>query len=326
MCLNCPEANRGIFLPDCLRPKVASATSVGSSPRARLEAAKESALKQQLDTGVDFTRVAILRTAASLAVREDEEKGACKKIAAAMKLRKKYIKQSYETYNDNPISGPVTFRMNSMGVYEVYKNEDEGNLFPVWTLPDFVQDYQTLVGICQAGDVKTISWERMKTLEQTFDIHKHLNSGLEDKASELGDKADFYSIPKVDTHVHLAAAFSPQDFVEFIKRKVRENSAEKVYKGKTIFEVMDDIGLTAENITLDVIDVQADNTLFDRFDRFNAKYNPAGNSSLREIFLKSENDIKGRYFAELTKEALQHLTNSKTLFAEYRMSVYGVSM
>ena len=126
--------------------------------------------------------------------------------------------------------------------------------------------------------------------------------------------------------MHLAAAFSPQDFVNFIKRKVREDSPEKVYKNKTIGEVMADIGLSEEQITLDVIDVQADNTLFDRFDRFNAKYNPAGNSSLREIFLKSENDLKGRYFAELTKVALKHLEDSKTLFAEYRMSVYGSSM
>jgi hypothetical protein len=35
---------------------------------------------------------------------------------------------------------------------------------------------------------------------------------------------------------------------------------------------------------------------------FNLKYNPAGQSRLREIFLKSDNYINGRYLAELTKE------------------------
>ena len=35
---------------------------------------------------------------------------------------------------------------------------------------------------------------------------------------------------------------------------------------------------------------------------FNLKYNPAGQSRLREIFLKTDNHVKGRYLAELTKE------------------------
>lgn len=39
---------------------------------------------------------------------------------------------------------------------------------------------------------------------------------------------------------------------------------------------------------------------FHRFDKFNLKYNPIGESRLREIFLKTDNYIKGRYLAELT--------------------------
>ena len=40
---------------------------------------------------------------------------------------------------------------------------------------------------------------------------------------------------------------------------------------------------------------------FHRFDTFNLKYNPIGESRLREIFLKTDNYIEGRYLAELTK-------------------------
>lgn len=40
---------------------------------------------------------------------------------------------------------------------------------------------------------------------------------------------------------------------------------------------------------------------FHRFDKFNLKYNPIGESRLREIFLKTDNYINGRYLAELTK-------------------------
>lgn len=47
---------------------------------------------------------------------------------------------------------------------------------------------------------------------------------------------------------------------------------------------------------------------FHRFDKFNLKYNPMGSSRLREIFLKTDNYIGGRYFAELIKGAPNKLT------------------
>lgn len=47
--------------------------------------------------------------------------------------------------------------------------------------------------------------------------------------------------------------------------------------------------------------MQAHTDSFHRFDKFNLKYNPVGESRLRTIFLKTDNDIKGRYLAEITK-------------------------
>jgi AMP deaminase len=67
--------------------------------------------------------------------------------------------------------------------------------------------------------------------------------------------------------------------------------------------------------------VKAVNT-FGRFDKFKAKYNPLGRTEMRSIFLKRDNDIKGRYFAELMQEVLQNRTRTNTKL-EYRISVYG---
>ncbi|KAI9592790.1 hypothetical protein BDF19DRAFT_195700 [Syncephalis fuscata] len=64
---------------------------------------------------------------------------------------------------------------------------------------------------------------------------------------------------------------------------------------------------------------------FHRFDKFNLKYNPIGESRLREIFLKTDNFIKGRYLAELTQEVFSDLEASKYQMAEYRISIYGRS-
>jgi AMP deaminase len=48
-----------------------------------------------------------------------------------------------------------------------------------------------------------------------------------------------------------------------------------------------------------------------RFDRFNLKYNPAGQSRLREIFLKTDNLVAGQYLAEVTREVINDLGESK---------------
>ena len=53
------------------------------------------------------------------------------------------------------------------------------------------------------------------------------------------------------------------------------------------------------------------------------KYNPVGESRLRTIFLKTDNFIKGRYLAEITKEVISDLESSKYQFVEWRISIYG---
>ena len=50
-----------------------------------------------------------------------------------------------------------------------------------------------------------------------------------------------------------------------------------------------------------------------------------GESRLREIFLKTDNHLNGRYFAEMMKEVMSDLEESKYQNAEYRLSIYGRS-
>lgn len=51
----------------------------------------------------------------------------------------------------------------------------------------------------------------------------------------------------------------------------------------------------------------------------------SGESRLREIFLKTDNHINGCYFAEMLKEVLSDLEESKYQNAEPRLSIYGRS-
>ncbi|KAJ0734569.1 putative AMP deaminase [Helianthus annuus] len=47
------------------------------------------------------------------------------------------------------------------------------------------------------------------------------------------------------------------------------------------------------DLNVDLLDVHADKSTFHRFDKFNLKYNPFGQSRLRENFLKQDNLIQG---------------------------------
>ncbi|XP_042215836.1 AMP deaminase 2-like [Homarus americanus] len=65
--------------------------------------------------------------------------------------------------------------------------------------------------------------------------------------------------------------------------------------------------------------------MFCRFDKFNAKYNPVGESRLREVFLKTDNYLNGRHFGHIIKEVMFDLEESKYQNAELRLSIYGKS-
>jgi AMP deaminase len=69
----------------------------------------------------------------------------------------------------------------------------------------------------------------------------------------------------------------------------------------TLAEVFESLHLTAYDLSIDTLDMHAHQDSFHRFDKFNLKYNPIGESRLREIFLKTDNHIGGRYLAELTQ-------------------------
>lgn len=94
-------------------------------------------------------------------------------------------------------------------------------------------------------------------------------------------------------------------------------------KDLTLQQVFESLNLTAYDLSIDTLDMHAHQDAFHRFDKFNLKYNPMGESRLREIFLKTDNLIKGRYLAEITKELMADLEQSKYQMAEWRVSIYG---
>lgn len=138
---------------------------------------------------------------------------------------------------------------------------------------------------------------------------------------------DFYNIRKVDTHIHAASCMNQKHLLRFIKKTLKKHADEVVTCNKgvkmTLKEVFQSMNLTTYDLTVDMLDVHADRNTFHRFDKFNAKYNPIGESRLREVFLKTDNYLNGKYFARIIKEVAFDLEESKYQNAELRLSIYG---
>ncbi|KRX01195.1 hypothetical protein PPERSA_03699 [Pseudocohnilembus persalinus] len=177
--------------------------------------------------------------------------------------------------------------------------------------------------------VKSLCYERLKLQEKHFEMHELLNYDKEMKEQKEIMYQDFFTIPKVDTHIHHSACMSAKQLADFLieifsdqeqlKRVVKIEQNEEF----TLQDVLNQIGVDdPREINVDSLNVQADRTLFKRFDNFNNKYNPQSSSLLREIFLKTDNHMGGEYLALITKRQMEVLAQQNT-YTEWRLSVYG---
>lgn len=219
------------------------------------------------------------------------------------------------------------FRMED-GVVQVYANKDtKEKLFPVADATTFFTDLHHILRVIATGNIRTLCHHRLVLLEQKFNLHLMLNADREFLAQKSAPHRDFYNVRKVDTHVHHSACMNQKHLLRFIKSKLRKEPDEVVIFRDgtylTLKEVFESLDLTGYDLNVDLLDVHADKSTFHRFDKFNLKYNPCGQSRLREIFLKQDNLIQGRFLGELTKQVFTDLAASKYQMAEYRVSIYG---
>ncbi|KAL8146595.1 hypothetical protein AgCh_004354 [Apium graveolens] len=214
------------------------------------------------------------------------------------------------------------------GVVHVYANKDSTEkLFPVADATTFFTDLHYILKVIAAGNIRTLCHHRLVLLEQKFNLHLMLNADKEFLAQKSAPHRDFYNVRKVDTHVHHSACMNQKHLLRFIKSKLRKEPGEVVIFRDgtylTLKEVFESLDLTGYDLNVDLLDVHADKSTFHRFDKFNLKYNPCGQSRLREIFLKQDNLIQGRFLAEVTQQVFSDLDASKYQMAEYRISIYG---
>ncbi|KAH8794493.1 hypothetical protein F5882DRAFT_288836 [Hyaloscypha sp. PMI_1271] len=243
------------------------------------------------------------------------------------------IGEDFDIEDVLPVPGPsdMAFRLDGNSVYQVYENsEAEGVDTPIINIPtirEFYMDLESVLNVSSDGPSKSFAFRRLQYLEGKFNLYVLLNEYQEMADSKRVPHRDFYNVRKVDTHVHHSACMNQKHLLRFIKSKMKKCPDEVVMfrdgKHLTLEEVFQSINLTAYDLSIDTLDMHAHTDSFHRFDKFNLKYNPIGESRLRTIFLKTDNFINGRYLAEITKEVISDLESSKYQMAEWRISIYG---
>ncbi|KAI1495467.1 AMP deaminase [Biscogniauxia marginata] len=233
-----------------------------------------------------------------------------------------------------PQASEFTFRLDGNGVYQVFENVAAENantpVVGVPTIKDFYVDLEQILSVSSDGPSKSFAFRRLQYLEGKFNLYALLNEYQETADTKKVPHRDFYNVRKVDTHVHHSACMNQKHLLRFIKSKMKKCPDEYVLfrdgKNLTLKEVFESINLTAYDLSIDTLDMHAHTDSFHRFDKFNLKYNPIGESRLRTIFLKTDNHINGRYLAEITKEVISDLESSKYQMVEWRISIYGRSL
>uniref|UniRef100_A0A4W5NYB3 AMP deaminase n=1 Tax=Hucho hucho TaxID=62062 RepID=A0A4W5NYB3_9TELE len=287
---------------------------------------------------------------------EDYEQAA-KTLMKALSIREKYSRLAYHRFprttaqflrsaENQKWNGEDPYTMEGIpdnlnyslqmkdGIVYVYDDaealkQQQPHSLPYPDLETFAIDLSHVLAMIVDGPTKTYCHRRLNFAASKFYLHEMLNEMAELKELKGVPHRDFYNVRKVDTHIHAAACMNQKHLLKFIQTTYK-TEADRVVLEKggqmiTLKQVFETLAMDPYDLTVDSLDVHAGRQTFHRFDKFNSKYNPVGASELREIYLKTDNYIKGEYFARIIKEVAHELEESKYQHAEPRMSIYGRS-
>ncbi|KAJ1957165.1 AMP deaminase [Linderina pennispora] len=278
----------------------------------------------------------------------DELKHVGNELLACMRLRQKYIDLSLQSMHEylknmeqaseqsnGVLEDECVFEMVESGVFSVFENQkakDEGQepFTKVPSIKEYYMDLDYVLDTISDGPIKTWAFHRLQYLDARWRLYMLLNEREETMQSKMVPHRDLYNVCKVDGHIHLASAITQANLARFMRTKLMTEPDRPVIvrdgQALTLKQVFESLNLTADDLSIDTLDMHAHKGAFHRFDKFNSSFNPVGQPQLREIFMKTDNFINGEYFAQITKEVMSDLEQSKYQMAEYRVSIYGRSI
>lgn len=123
----------------------------------------------------------------------------------------------------------VLHKAPSKKLHKFTEHPPQRPLYKPIPFKEFVTDFNRLAAICEMGPCRTLCWKRNHILEKKFHFHRLLNEKLEDSVAKKSG-ADFYSVTKVDNHIHINRMMTAPRFLDFIKDKLETEPNTIVFK------------------------------------------------------------------------------------------------
>jgi len=195
-----------------------------------------------------------------------------------------FVPPPYDPFEE-PLPGPSAAVCHwEDGVLSVYASPTalmrRSPMYPHRRWREFADDLRSLMAVVVAPAARSFCHLRLKLLGERFAMHATLNDRQERLEQAAVPHRDFYNVRKVDTHVHHSSSMNQKHLLRFIKSKVRKCGSDRVLVDRadptgqrvlTLTEVFKSLNLTTHELSVDTLDMHADNTTFHRFDRFNLK-------------------------------------------------------
>lgn len=301
-----------------------------------------------IDTRVDFHRLRVSGTFE----KEAQDLVSAHFFQDALELRSRYTGSI--TFDESSVMADL-FKLRNNGQIELAFSRNKTNSFDEdeWTfktvegilvphevhqiprLPkdmfhyeDFRSHVQEIRDFIDKLAVQNFSMERLKLLEHKFKLHSAVNHSLEAGSTEnkASQNRDFYQATKVDNTIRMETGMTARQLLDFIVSKAHNNGDDIVahQSGKepqTLRQLLSELRISPDSLTVDNLNVQANSTL----GTVSEQYIPEGRDELLTLLLKTDNQMKGRYFAELTKLTFENLKRDRFTFTENRLPIYGAS-
>jgi AMP deaminase len=174
--------------------------------------------------------------------------------------------------------------------------------------------------MARSGPITSFCHQRLQIIEHKFQLYLSLNVAAEIRVlRNANEKKSFQNVHKVDSHINVAGAASPQLLVSYIQEQLQKNQHAKVVEdpktGKevTLVQVFSQMGVGVEDLNVQTLkNTEAMDGIFYPFD----------SPQLRDLFL--ETDYRnGKFSAGLTRTWLDQLEQNEVLKAELHVPIYG---
>nr|XP_035944397.1 AMP deaminase 1 isoform X2 [Halichoerus grypus] len=281
-----------------------------SIPQSETSSTKLSHISEYISsptyqTVPDFQRVQITGDYASGVTVEDFEM-VCKGLYRALCIRERYMQKSFQRFPKTPSK-----YLRHMEGEAWVENE---SFYPVFTPP-----------------MKKEDPFRTDDLPENLGYHLKMKDGIvyvyPNEAAAGKDEPKPLPYLNMDTFLDdmnfLLALIAQGPVKTYTHRRLKFLSSK--FQVHEMLNEMDELKELKNNPHRDFYNCRKGRQTFQRFDKFNDKYNPVGASELRDLYLKTDNYIDGEYFATIIKEVGADLVEAKYQHAEPRLSIYGRS-